>query len=222
MAGSSCDTSVSWVDPRCHFPGSCRYGGAVLHGSPAHRAERGLTQPRPSIPDPDHAGAGSFGSPMSSPAGAASVQNVFAPDTTAGFTQRLPPHGSVPRLHIVKDTRGGRDPLDDVCGTPSTEGPRHPGGGQARQRLCPAQPDPPDVASRCTVRPFGPRGRLHRCCRRRGRTRCAPCSWPSRGRGTCGGGHAIGHATMSPVELSIALAEAEDPSGTCTTSQPAT
>ena len=115
---------------------------------------------------------------MSSPAGAASVQNVFAPDTTAGFTQRLPPHGSVPRLHIVKDIRGGGDPLDDVCGTPSTEGPRHPGGGQARQRLCPAQPDPPDVASRCTVRPFGPRGRLHRCCRRRGRTRCAPCSWP--------------------------------------------
>gem|GEM_PF-5235665 len=44
----------------------------------------------------------------------------------------------------------------------------------------------------------------------------------SRGRGTCGGGHVIGHATMSPVELSIALAEAEDPSGTCTTSQPAT
>lgn len=31
----------------------------VLHGSPAHRAERGLTQPRPSKPDPDHAGAGS-------------------------------------------------------------------------------------------------------------------------------------------------------------------
>ena len=44
----------------------------------------------------------------------------------------------------------------------------------------------------------------------------------SRGRGTCGGGHAIGHATLPPVELSIAVAEAEDPSGPCTTSQAAT
>ena len=163
---------------------------------------------------------------MSSPAGAASVQNVFAPDTTAGLTQRLPPHGSVPRLHIVKDTRGGRDPLEDVRGTPPTEGPRHPGARQAHQRLCPAQPDPLRlplpapldalvlVDARIDVAAVAGAHVAH----------LAPGQ--SRGRGTCGGGHvighAIGHATLPPVELSIAVAKAEDPSGPCSTSQPAT
>src|SRR5665647_1703969 len=53
---------------------------------------------------------------MSSPTSTASVQGVFAPDTTAHPRQRPAPHGVVPRLHIVTDTRGGRDPLDDVRG----------------------------------------------------------------------------------------------------------
>ena len=159
---------------------------------------------------------------MSSPASAASVQNVFAPDTTAGLTQRLPPHGSVPRLHIVKDTRGGRDRLDDVCGTPSTEDPRHPGARQARQRLCRRS------LTRLTLRLAAPFDALVLVDARidvaavAGAHVAHLAPGQSRGRGTCGGGHVIGHATMSPVELSIALAEAEDPSGTCTTSQPAT
>jgi len=53
---------------------------------------------------------------MSSPTSTASVQGVFAPDTTAHPRQGPAPHGVVPRLHIVTDTRGGRDPLDDVRG----------------------------------------------------------------------------------------------------------
>ncbi len=53
---------------------------------------------------------------MSSPASTASVQGVFAPDPTARPLQGPAPHGAVPRLHIVTDTSGGRDPLDDVRG----------------------------------------------------------------------------------------------------------
>ena len=50
---------------------------------------------------------------MSSPARRRQRPERLRPDTSAPLTQRLPPHGSVPRIHIVKDTRDGRDPLDE-------------------------------------------------------------------------------------------------------------
>ena len=51
---------------------------------------------------------------MSSPASTASVQGVFALTRPPVPCRGL--HGGVPRLHIVTDTRGGRDPLDDMRG----------------------------------------------------------------------------------------------------------
>ncbi len=53
---------------------------------------------------------------MSSPVSTASVHDVFAPETTVRPAQWPPPHDTVPRLHVVTDTRDGRDPLDDVRG----------------------------------------------------------------------------------------------------------
>ncbi len=53
---------------------------------------------------------------MSSPISAVSIQDVFAPDRTTCPLHGPPRHGTVPRVHIVTDTRRVRDPLDAVRG----------------------------------------------------------------------------------------------------------